>query len=120
MYNPSRREFLKPSVTTACSTGLGVCGLGEVFAPAPASSGILATPPPAPLPIKKGVLLDMLPAKLSYANRLKMAHDEGFEVLQAPTTPDQHEAEEITKAADSANGRTDSVMAMDDWTYPTS
>src|SRR5437879_13818111 len=75
MYNPSRREFLKTSVITACSTGLGVCGLGEVFAPAPASSGILATPPPAPLPIKKGVLLDMLPAKLSYADRMKMAHD---------------------------------------------
>src|SRR6266700_2324610 len=93
MENPSRREFLKSTVTTACSAGLSACGLGELFAAAPASRSILATPPPAPLPIKKGVLLDMLPAKLSYADRMKMARDVGFEVIQAPTTPDEHKAE---------------------------
>ncbi len=120
MENPSRREFLKSTVTTACSAGLSACGLGELFAAAPASRSILATPPPAPLPIKKGVLLDMLPAKLSYADRMKMARDVGFEVIQAPTTPDEHEAEEIKKAADSANVRIDSVMNMDHWKYPLS
>jgi len=120
MHNPSRREFLKTSVTTACSTGLGVSGLGEVLGASPVSGGIFETPPPAPLPIKKGVLLDMLPAKLSYADRLKMARDVGFEVIQAPTTPDQREAEEIKKAADAANVRIDSVMNMDQWKYPLS
>ena len=118
--NPSRRDFLKTAVATACSPGLGPFGLSELLAPSSASSDMLATSPPAPLPIKKGVLLDMLPAKLSYADRLKMARDVGFDVIQAPTTPDQHEAEEIKKAADGANLRIDSVMNMDHWQYPLS
>ena len=120
MYASSRREFLKSSVTTACSTGLGVCGLAELLAGSPASSSVLATPPPAPLPIKMGVLLEMLPAKLSYAERMKLARDVGFEVIQAPTTPDEREAEAIKKAADTASVRIDSVMNMDHWKYPLS
>ncbi len=120
MHTPSRREFLKSTVTAACSTGLGVCGFTELVAASPASRSPLAIAPPAPLPIKKGVLLEMLPAKLSYADRMKMARDVGFEVLQAPTTPDEHEAEGIKKAADSANMRVDSVMNMDHWKYPLS
>src|SRR5439155_12097833 len=72
------------------------------------------------LPIKKGVLLDMLPKKLSYADRFKMGRDVGFEVVQAPTEPDQSKAEEIKKAADGANIRIDSVMNMDHWKYPLS
>jgi len=118
MQNPSRREFLKTTAATACSAVLGANGLGELFAAPPTSSGL--TPVPAPLAIKKGVLLDMLPAKLSYADRMKMARDVGFEVIQAPTTPDQHEAEEIKKAADGAGVRIDSVMNMDHWQYPLS
>jgi hexulose-6-phosphate isomerase len=118
MCNSSRREFLKSTVTTACSAGLSVCGLADFLAASPAPRSTLA--PPATLPIKKGVLLDMLPAKLSYADRMKMARDVGFEVIQAPTTPDEHLAEEIKKAADSANMRIDSVMNMDHWKYPLS
>ena len=64
--------------------------------------------------------MDMLPSKLSYAERFKLARDVGFEVVQAPTTPDMHEAEEIKKAADAANIRIDSVMNMDHWKYPLS
>src|SRR5437667_1438786 len=122
MCNSSRREFLKTTVTTACSTGLSMSGIGERFADWHASRSALATPPSAPLPIKKGVLLEMLPAKLSYAERMKMARDVGFEVIQAPTTPDEYEAEaeEIKKAADGANMRIDSVMNMDHWKYPLS
>jgi L-ribulose-5-phosphate 3-epimerase len=120
MHIPSRREFLKSTVTAACSAGLGVGGFTELVARSPASRSPLAAPPPAPLLIKKGVLLEMLPAKLSYAERMKMARDVGFEVIQAPTTPDEHEAEEIKKAADGANVRIDSVMNMDHWKYPLS
>jgi len=120
MENPSRREFLKSSLTVACSTSLGVCGAAELLTASPASSGVAPAPSPAPLPIKKGVLLDMLPAKLSYADRMKMARDVGFEVVQAPTTPDEHKAEEIRKAADGASVRIDSVMNMDHWQYPLS
>jgi len=53
----------------------------------------LANSAAAPLPIKKGLVFDMLPAKLSYADRMKLARDVGFEVVQAPTTPDEHVAE---------------------------
>ena len=85
MCNPSRREFLKSTVTTACSTGLSVCGFAGLLAASPAPRGTLAAP--ATLPIKKGVLLDMLPAKLSIADRMKMARDVGFEVMKRPRRP---------------------------------
>ncbi|MFI5093820.1 MAG: sugar phosphate isomerase/epimerase family protein [Candidatus Acidiferrales bacterium] len=49
-----------------------------------------------------------------------MARDAGFEVVQANTTPDEHEAEEIKKAAEGAGIRIDSVMNMDHWKYPLS
>jgi len=120
MWNSSRRDFLKSSMTTACSAGLNACGFPELLAALPVMGSALVTPPPAPLPIKKGLVLDMLPAKLSFAERMKMARDVGFEVVQAPTTPDEHEAEEIKKAADGASMRIDSVMNMDHWQYPLS
>jgi L-ribulose-5-phosphate 3-epimerase len=111
MHNESRRQFLKSSVGAACGTALAG-SLAESLGAASAS--------PAPLPIKKGILLDMLPASLSYADRLKLAHAIGFEVLQVPTEPDEHKAEELKKAADAAQIRIDSVMNMDHWKYPLS
>jgi hexulose-6-phosphate isomerase len=62
----------------------------------------------------------MLPSNLSHAERFKMARDVGFEVVQAPTMPDEHTAEETKNAADKANIRIDSVMNMDHWKYPLS
>src|SRR6266849_4710120 len=122
MYRASRREFLKSSVTAGCAAGLG-CGFLECAA-APRGDRphavSAATPLPAPLAIKKGVLLDMLPDNLSYADRFKLARAVGFEVVQAPTEPDERKAEEIKKAADSANMRIDSVMNLDHWKYPLS
>jgi hexulose-6-phosphate isomerase len=120
MWNPSRRKFLKSTATTACSAGLSACGLAELFAASRPLGNALATPPSAPLPIKKGLVFDMLPAKLSFADRMKLARDVGFEVVQAPTTPDEKEAEEIKKAADGVSIRIDSVMNMDHWKYPLS
>src|SRR5215471_180481 len=109
MHNPSRREFLKSSIATAVASGLS--------ASLPASSLVADA---ATLPIKKGVLLDMLPSKLSYADRFKLARNVGFDVVQAPTTPEERIAEEIKKAADAASMRIDSVMNMDHWKYPLS
>jgi len=120
MSNPSRREFLKSTVTTVFSAGLGACAGAELLAGSTALSAVPATPPPSLLPIKKGLVFDMLPAKLSFAERMKLARDVGFEVVQAPTTPDEHAAEEMKKAADAANIRIDSVMNMDHWKYPLS
>jgi L-ribulose-5-phosphate 3-epimerase len=110
MHRESRRQFLKTSVAAAGAAAL-----------AGAAGEILAATPPAPsLSIKKGIWMEMLPANLSYAERLKMARAIGFEVLQAPTEPDEAKAEELKKAADAAGIRIDSVMNMDHWKYPLS
>src|ERR1700747_3111519 len=120
MRNSSRRQFVKSSIAATFAAGLETslsrsmlresALLGETAAAVPADSAA----------IKKGILLEMLPDKLSYADRFKMAREVGFEVVQAPTTPDEQIAEEIKKATDAASIRIDSVMNMDHWKYPLS
>jgi hexulose-6-phosphate isomerase len=117
MRDPSRREFLKSSAATVCAAGLGTAALGRTHSAATSRSRL---EPPSPLAIKKGLVFDMLPEKLSYGDRFKLARDVGFEVVQVPTEPDVAKAEEIKKAADSAGIRIDSVMNMDHWKYPLS
>ncbi len=122
MSQSSRRAFLKSSMTAACAASL-VGGRAESIVAATGSSlPASATPAPSPatLSIKKGLVYDMLPGKLSHADRFKMAHDTGFEVVQAPTTPDPHIADEMKNAATAAGVRIDSVMNMDHWDYPLS
>ena len=123
MRNTSRREFVKESLGAACAAGLGGGGLaGGLIAAAsePTQAVARSLRATTPLPIKKGLVFDMLPSSMSYADRFKLARDAGFEVVQAPTTPDEHEAEELKKAADAAKIRIDSVMNMDHWKYPLS
>jgi len=103
----TRREFVGAGVGAACGLLLG----GARFAAGQASP-VLA--------VKKGLVFDMLPSRLSFTERFKLARDCGFEVVQAPTTPDKHEAEEMKKAAEDANIRIDSVMNIDHWKYPLS
>ncbi len=119
MERSSRREFLKSSVTAACSVALNSSAAAELLVAAPPSAAVPATGP-ASLAIKKGLVFSMLPATLSVADRFKMARDVGFDVVQAPTEPDGQKAEEMKKAADTANVRIDSVMNMDHWKYPLS
>jgi L-ribulose-5-phosphate 3-epimerase len=123
MRRSTRREFVRAGVAAAC--GLGVGG-GALAAEVSANAGELSpaaadsSQATAVLPVKKGLVFDMLPSTLSYTERFKLARGVGFEVVQAPTTPDMHEAEEIKKAAEAANIRIDSVMNMDHWKYPLS
>jgi L-ribulose-5-phosphate 3-epimerase len=122
MSPTSRRDFLKSSVTAACAAGLSGGLAGSLLA-VPASSTANAVEPipfPPALSIKKGLVYDMLSDKLSHADRFKLARDTGFDVVQAPTTPDEHAAEELKNAAAGANIRIDSVMNMDHWEYPLS
>lgn len=118
MKNSSRRQFLKSTAGAACSLPLA----GSAFSAIAATEGVEtgASGSPAPLSLKKGVVLDMVPKTLSFADRFRMARDSGFEVVQAPTTPDQREAEEMKSAAAAAGIRIDSVMNMDHWKYPLS
>lgn len=108
--DPSRREFLKASVAAACATGISK-GMGSLAAAsAPAPKGRLI----------KGLVFGMLPEKLSYAERFKMAADAGFEAVEAYTTADQSAAEEIKKAAESAKVKILSVMNQAHWEFPLS
>ena len=123
MSHISRRKFLASSVTAACAAGLSRAGFASSLVAVPggsASATAKLAPSPVALSIKKGLVLDMLPPSLSYPDRFKMARDAGFDVVQAPTTPDEHTAEEIKNAAAAANIRIDSVMNMDHWKYPLS
>jgi L-ribulose-5-phosphate 3-epimerase len=120
MRHPSRREFLKSTVTTACSVTVGAGACEELLAATTGTQATVTAPHPSGLTMKKGLVLDMVSKNLSQADRFKIVRDAGFDVVQAPTTPDERTAEEIKKAADSAKIRIDSVMNMDHWKYPLS
>jgi L-ribulose-5-phosphate 3-epimerase len=111
---------LKSSATAACSAGLVGGALGELFGGEKTAASTPKPAPAAPLVVKKGMVYDMLPKSMSHADRFKMARKIGLDVVQAPTTPDQREAEEMKRAADAAGVRIDSVMNMDHWKYPLS
>src|SRR5919109_581000 len=117
MPDTTRREFLKSSAMAVCAAGLGTGALGRSLAAVTSRTTAI---PPAPPSIKKGVLLDMLSEKFSFADRFKMARDVGFEVVQVPTEANDETAGEIKKAAADAGIRIDSVMNMDHWKYPLS
>jgi hexulose-6-phosphate isomerase len=72
------------------------------------------------LPIHRAVEFSMLPTQLSVRDRMKLAHDCGFEQVECPTTPEQKDAEEMKDAAMSAGIKIHSVMNMDHWKYPLS
>ena len=99
----NRRTFL--------AAGAGVAAMSSAMRPAQAS---------ARLPIKKAVEFEMLPKDMSIADRFQMAHDAGFAEIECPTMPDEHEAEEVKKAAEKTGLRIHSVMNMAHWQYPLS
>jgi hexulose-6-phosphate isomerase len=99
----NRRTFL--------AAGAGVAAMSSAIKPAQAS---------ARLPIKKAVEFEMLPNKVSIADRLQIARDAGFAEIECPTMPDQHQAEEVKKAAEKTGLRIHSVMNMAHWQYPLS
>jgi L-ribulose-5-phosphate 3-epimerase len=114
----SRREFMK--ATLAGGIGAGFARSSSAVAPLGTPGAADSKANASPLPIKKAVLLGMLPKKMSYADRFNLARDVGFEAVEAYTTPDQHEAEEIKKAADDARVRIHSVMNEGHWQWPLS
>ena len=104
----SRRDFLKASIAVGAaelSSGLGAS---------------VASPLPEAGHIKKALQIEMLPKNLSYADRMKLVKDVGFDAIEGQTVTDEHEAEEIKKAADDAQVRIHSVMNMAHWANPLS
>jgi hexulose-6-phosphate isomerase len=84
------------------------------------AASVLAAGAASRLPVRKAVLLSMLPRNLSYADRFKLAVDCGFEQIECPTTPDEREAEEMKKASESARLPIHSVMNQAHWKFPLS
>ena len=120
MHGTSRRKFLQSSLAAAAVAGCSKLAGSLLIVSHEHATTANSTPTVPQLSIRKGLVYDMLPGNLSHADRFKMARDAGFEVVQAPTTPDQREAEEIKSAANNASIRIDSVMNMDHWKYPLS
>src|SRR5215472_7745852 len=87
---------------------------------ATAAAPLAAPAASSALPIRKALLLSMLPKSMSYVDRFKLAKEAGFAQIECPTTPDQAEAEKLKKASDDAGLPIHSVMNMAHWKYPLS
>lgn len=74
----------------------------------------------AKLPIRKGVLLGMLPRTLSVKQRFELARECGFESMECGTVDDPAEAEAIAKASQETRFPVHSVMNRDHWQFPLS
>ena len=72
------------------------------------------------LPIRKGILLGMLPKELSIADKFALAKECGFQSMECGTEEDQKVAEEIRAASDKAKFPIHSVMNQAHWKYPLS
>lgn len=97
----NRREFLSSSALSLAATAASAAPDGR-------------------LPIRKAVLLSMLPQNLSIADRFQLAKECGFEEIECGTTPDPSRAEEILAASKRSGVRIHSVMNADHWRYPLS
>jgi L-ribulose-5-phosphate 3-epimerase len=110
--HPSRREFLKASMATACAAPLASVS--------PEAIGLVAGPSSNDGRIKKAIQIDMLPKTLSYADRFKLARDVGFEGVEGQTVDDPKVADEIKTASEGAGLPIHSVMNMAHWKFPLS
>jgi len=88
----------------------------EFFVAAAAASPSAA----ARLPIRKGILLGMLPKELPHAGKFRLAKEVGFELMECPTIASEPEAEEIKRASETTGVPIHSVMNMAHWQFPLS
>jgi L-ribulose-5-phosphate 3-epimerase len=104
MRATNRRAFLETALAASALAGL------RPRAAAAAAAG----------PIKKAVLLSMLPKQLSFRERFELARDVGFEGSEVGTVFDPREADEIKDAAQRAGLVIHSVMNSEHWRSPLS
>jgi L-ribulose-5-phosphate 3-epimerase len=98
----NRRNFLSSTFTAAAGI------------PSAAASSF------ARLPIRKGILLSMLPRSLSHADKFKMALDCGFQSMECGTENDPAVAASIKEASVKTGMPIHSVMNMAHWQSPLS
>ena len=99
----NRRTFVS---TTAAS------GFGAAYSAAQTAG--------ARLPIRKGIILDMLPKTLTIVDRFALAKDCGFQSIECVTEDNVKIATEIKAASDKTGIPIHSVMNRDHWKYPLS
>src|SRR5262245_50360482 len=104
-----RRNFVKLSALSAAATLLPEAPVCPAW----------RTPAPGG-PLKKAVLITMLPKQMSYLDRFKLAVDVGFEGIEAQTITDPREADQIKEASVKAKIPIHSVMNMGHWEWPLS
>jgi L-ribulose-5-phosphate 3-epimerase len=85
-----------------------------------AAAAALAVPAAnaARLPIRKGILVSMLPKNLSILDGMRAAVDSGFADIECQTTSDPKRVEEIKTASQKSGLRIHSVMNMAHWSFP--
>jgi L-ribulose-5-phosphate 3-epimerase len=95
----------------------------QFFTTTMAVTGTALTQQPAQaarLPLRKGVLLGMLPRTMSLLERFELAKECGFQAIEAHTMADQAEVEAAKAASDKTGLPIHSVMNSDHWRYPLS
>jgi L-ribulose-5-phosphate 3-epimerase len=85
---------------------------------AAATSALALRAANARLPIRKAILITMLPKDLSLTEGFKLAKDVGFEEIECQTVTDPRQAEAIKIAAVNSGLRIHSVMNMAHWSFP--
>src|SRR5262245_16802692 len=71
-------------------------------------------------PIRKAVLLSMLPKELAFRERFQLARDVGFEGIEIGTVSDPKEADELKDASQKTGLVVHSVMNAEHWRSPLS
>lgn len=92
----------------------------QILAGAAAAATLTQTASAARLPIRKGILLGMLPRNLSMLEKFQMAKDCGFESMELPTMYEAADAASAKEASLKTNFPIHSVMNSDHWKYPLS
>jgi L-ribulose-5-phosphate 3-epimerase len=106
----TRRDFARNTVLGLAATTVGDAErLGSVLLPNFQKG-----------PLKKAVLISMLPKQMSYLDKFKLAVDVGFEGIEAQTVTDPKEADQIKEASTAAKIPIHSVMNMAHWQHPLS
>ena len=114
-----RRTFLK-WLAAAGAMGASVPSAATAGRVAPASVWQPPQPSSPSTPIRKAVLISMLPKELSYADRFALARQVGFEAIEMQTISREEEAAEIREASQKTGLRVHSVMNSDHWRLPLS
>lgn len=102
LQSMNRRELLQAAGALAASSLAGTAQTGKT------------------LPIRKAVLMSMLPKELPVLDRFQLAREVGFSAVECNTETDPKKAEEIRDASERAKLPIHSVMNSAHWQYPLS